>query len=93
MAKNGVIQSTSFTAPGNKPAKLSITELQSALARLNTAKANVTNCDCAPSNCCQSTLCQSCQETTCQTCQSWKCQSQCGGNCTNCNCNCDSDSS
>lgn len=93
MAVNETMEPTGFTAPGTRPASASVSELRDALARLDSARANVNNCDCDPSNCCQSTLCQTCQEEVCQACQSWRCQSQCGSNCTNCNCNCDSDSS
>lgn len=61
---------------------ISIVELSNALNKLDTLKVNVQNCNCSPSNCCQS--CQSCQ--ACQACQTQvncSCQSQC-----NCNCSC-----
>lgn len=81
MAVNGSVSTTSFSATNKYVAKLNINELQSALNRLDTLKNNVQNCDCAPSNCCQS--CQVCQNATCQSqsCQSQSCQSS-----ANCNC-------
>lgn len=80
MAANGTITKTAFSGLGPITKKASITELKTALARLEAMRPNINNCNCAPSNCCQA--CQSCQSTTCQSCQS--CQKQC-----NCNCNCD----
>ena len=75
MAVNGNICQTAFADLGKLPKKLSITQLQVALANLNALKGNVQNCNCAPSNCCQSATCQSaacqsCQTQTCQSCQS-----------------------
>ena len=61
MAVNGNICQTAFADLGKLPKKLSITQLQVALANLNALKGNVQNCNCAPSNCCQSATCQSCQ--------------------------------
>lgn len=90
MAVNGNICQTAFSELGKLPKKVSITELQAALASLNGLKGNVQNCNCAPGNCCQSATCQSCQTATCQSlacqsCQSTSCQSQC-----NCSNGCDS---
>ncbi len=97
MAVNGNICQTAFSELGNLPKKVSITELQAALASLDGVKGNVRNCNCPPSNCCQSAVCQSCQTPTCQSaacqsCQSMSCQSQCeSSNCSNCsNCDCNS---
>lgn len=73
---NGNICQTSFGDLGILPRKLSITELQVALANLNNLKGNVQNCNCAPSNCCQSAVCQSCQTATCQSQACQSCQSQ-----------------
>lgn len=83
---NGNICQTAFEELGRLPKKLSITELQAALKNLDNLKGNVRNCDCDPSNCCQSSTCQSCQTATCQsaTCQS--CQSTACQSCQQCNC-------
>ena len=56
MAVNGNICQTAFADLGKLPKKLSITQLQVALANLNALKGNVQNCNCAPSNCCQRNL-------------------------------------
>lgn len=82
MAVNQTFPPTAFSAPGPVTRETSITELKTALGRLETMRPNVNNCNCAPSNCCQS--CQTCQSTACQTCQSLK-------DC-DCNCNCDCNS-
>ena len=48
MAVNGNICQTAFADLGKLPKKLSITQLQVALANLNALKGNVQNCNCAP---------------------------------------------
>lgn len=95
MAINGNICQTAFTNTGRLPLKRSITELRAALANLNNLKGNVQNCNCSPSNCCQSAKCQNCQTATCQSaacqsCQSETCQKcqSCQKSNSNCNCNC-----
>jgi len=80
MTVNNTFPQTAFSAPGPVPRQASITELKTALDRLEAMRPNVNNCNCTPSNCCQA--CQSCQTATCQSCQG--CQRQC-----NCNCDCD----
>lgn len=86
MTINGDLCQTAFADLGGLPKQVSITELQAALASLNALKGNVQNCNCDPSNCCQSAGCQSCQtatcqSTTCQSCQTTTCQSQCQCDC------------
>ena len=76
MAVNGNICQTAFADLGKLPKKLSITQWQVALANLNALKGNVQNCNCAPSNCCQSATCQSCQTATCQSAACQSCQTQ-----------------
>ena len=46
MAVNASIPKTVFTAPGARVEYASITTLQTAVARLEAAKANVQNCNC-----------------------------------------------
>lgn len=78
---NGNICQSAFSEPGAIVRRATLTELRAALKNLDNLKGNVQNCDCAPSNCCQSATCQSCQG--CQTCQG------CQG-CQACQRNCDS---
>lgn len=74
MAVNGTIAKTSFTdssiSSSLKVKSVHITELRTAITRLQGYAVNVDNCG----NC---TYCQTCQTATCQgvTCQSKSCQS------------------
>lgn len=80
MTINGSIPQTSFTETTSPVKQRTITELRIALQNLDNLKGNVQNCNCDPSNCCQSIKCQSCQSVApCQACQT--CQSQCYSNC------------
>lgn len=87
MAKNGTIAQTVWTDPtlstAVKVKAVHFTELRTAITALQTAQKNVTNCNCAAAN-----KCQSCQKTTCQSCQkqcrgSSDCVSNCTSNCSN----------
>jgi hypothetical protein len=79
MAVNGNICQTAFSDTGRYVGRITLTELKAAVQSLYNLKGNVQNCNCSPSNCCQtcqSTKCQSCQTTGCQSCQSCQyCQS------------------
>lgn len=91
MAVNGAINQTAFSGFGRYPKYSQIQELKEALTRLNDYSKNVINCNCAPSNCCQTnctTSCQSCQTGyyfTCEAMSECSCEAQCS-NCRNCNC-------
>lgn len=87
MATNGNICQTAFNDVSNNGVrKIHIQELRNALNNLDNLKGNVQNCNCAPSNCCQSATCQSCQ--ACQSCQSGtacqSCQAAPNCNCSDC---------
>lgn len=98
MGVNGNITPTSFTAFSNVIKKEDIQSLRVALTNLDNLKGNVQNCNCSPSNCCQSSTCETCQGTcqscqgceTCQGCQgcqsmcSSACESQCSSYCQSC---------
>ena len=107
MAKNGTINKTTFTdsaaVTGTSELKVKaihVTELQTALEKLNTYGANVDNCgncvycqSCQGCQTCQKCQSSSCQSTSCQSCQSISqcsqrdCTCQTRGQC-DCNCNC-----
>lgn len=78
---NGNICQTTFADTSNSVVRtIHIQQLRNALSNLDNLKNNVQNCNCAPSNCCQSAACQACQ--ACQTCQGCQtCQSDCNCNC------------
>ena len=75
MAINSTINPTQFDELERTPKKIDIQKLKNGFAILDNLKANVNNCDCDPSNCCQTSTCQSCQK--CQGCQTQCTQSQC----------------
>jgi hypothetical protein len=72
MAVNANLCQTTFAEFASPVASAHLVKLRTALDKLNTAKGNVQNCNCSPSNCCQSSTCQSCQ--TCQTSVCQSCQ-------------------
>lgn len=74
---NGPIAPTTWDTE-NKIKQVQFDQLNTAITRLEQLKGNVQNCDCAPSNCCQSQVCQACQLCqSCQGCQTTYCQSNC----------------
>ena len=87
MAVNGAISKTTFTETTvsytSKIRPVHITELRTAIDRLQSYAANVDNCgNCTYCQTCQSATCQSavcqsqsCQSLSCQSCQSYSCQS------------------
>ena len=90
MAVNGAISKTTFTETTvsytSKIRPVHITELRTAIDRLQSYAANVDNCgNCTYCQTCQSATCQSavcqsqsCQSLSCQSCQSYSCQSMAG---------------
>lgn len=97
MAVNGAISKTTFTETTvsytSKIRPVHITELRTAIDKLQSYAANVDNCgNCTYCQTCQSATCQSavcqsqsCQSLSCQSCQSYSCQSM------QCNCDCGDD--
>lgn len=74
---NGPITPSTWTVD-SKIKQVQYDELNTAIARLEQLKKNIQNCNCSPSNCCQSKTCQTCQDCqTCQECQTSVCQSDC----------------
>lgn len=98
MAVNGDISKTTFADDtvntALKICPVHITELRTAIERLQSYAANVDNCgNCIYCQSCQGAACQSatcqsqsCQSVSCQKCQSISCQSM------QCNCDCGDDS-
>lgn len=86
MAVNPVLTPPVWLALGPVWRKDRLTQIQTALATLSSAAPNVQNCDCSPTNCCQSVnptptnqkpICQVQCSTPCQGNQTTECQSQC----------------
>ena len=108
MAKNGTINKTTFTDQTKiqnntsiSVKALHVSELRTAIGRLEGYSVNVDNCGCqsCQNTCtCQSDKCQSCQgcqscqnTCTCQSCQRGNCNCNCS-NCSDCsNCDCGDD--
>jgi hypothetical protein len=87
MAVNGTVGLTSFknVSKEDQVKIIDVNTLKTAILNLDRLKGNVNNCNCSPSNCCQSSTNQKCQ--TCQSnqaCQGVTCQTLTNQSCQAC---------